>query len=155
MASRGDGDPAAPGHLLRVFVDSSVLIAAALSMTGAGFGLIELARQGMVLLFSSTYALGEVERNPNRKAPHGLGTFREQRTLLQIVEPLPELVTDVERQIEPKDAAIVAGAIAAQADYLVSYDRHHLLSQVDAIRGLYKLETVEPRDLLNILRRRR
>ena len=46
--------------------------------------------------------------------------------------------------IELKDAAIVAGAIAARAAYLVSYDRRHLLSQAEVIHRLYELAVVTP-----------
>jgi predicted nucleic acid-binding protein len=92
--------------------------------------------------------LREVERNPNRKAPRGLNALWERRDQLGSIDPLPSLIDDVARHVEPKDAPIVAAAVAAQADYLVTYDRRHLLSQAEVIRQHYGVEVIEPAVLL-------
>ena len=47
-----------------------------------------------------------------------------------------------------KDASIVAGAIAAKADYLVSYDRKHLLHQKQKINDNFKEKIVTPNELI-------
>ena len=151
MASMGSPVDPAPNERPRAFTDASVLMAASLSETGTAYDLFEAARHGSVVLVASAYALGETERNLYRKAPRGLRAFWELRTLLTIVDPPAELVEAVASDVEPKDAAIVAGAVAAGAMYLVTYDRRHLLSQADMIRQRYQIETLTPGETLTAL----
>jgi predicted nucleic acid-binding protein len=58
------------------------------------------------------------------------------------------LIDAIARNVEPKDAPIVAAVVAAQADYLVTYDRRHLLSQAEVIRRHCGIEIVEPAVML-------
>jgi predicted nucleic acid-binding protein len=151
MASMGNPVDTGPTGLPRAFTDASMLMAAALSETGTAYDLFGAARRGAVVLAASAYALGETERNLYRKAPRGLRAFWELRTLLTIVDPAPELVAEVANHVEAKDAAIVAGAVAAGAAYLVTYDRRHLLSQADLIRQRWQIETVTLGEMLAAL----
>jgi predicted nucleic acid-binding protein len=151
MASTDDAFADASDELLRALIDSSVLMASVLSVTGAAYDLLEAGRQGRIALVVSTYVLREVERNLNRKAPRGLAAFSERRVELEIVDPLVELVADVARDIEAKDAPIVAAALSAHAEYLVTYDRRHLLAHADLIRQHFQIETVEPAVLMTRL----
>lgn len=82
----------------KVFVDSSVLIAASISSKGSSQDLLYQGLQGLV---------------------------------------------------EVKDAPIVAGAVKAKADYLVSYDRKHLLQYKQEIKENFKLKVVTPDELIN------
>ena len=134
MVATGDPVGVTPDDLPRAFVDSSALMAATLSSTGAAYDLLEAGQQGRIALVASPYVLREVERNLYRKAPRGLDALRERRDQLELIDPPPSLIDDIVRNVEPKDAPIVAAAVAAQADYLVTYDRRHLLSQADVIR---------------------
>jgi predicted nucleic acid-binding protein len=137
--------------LPRAFIDSSSMMAACLSMTGAAYDLLEAGQHGQVVSIVSQHVLLETERNLYRKAPHGLREFWERRDRLELIDPSPELVDEVTQHIEPKDAPIVAAAIAAHSDYLVTYDRRHLLSDAALIRQLYRIETVEPAVVLSRL----
>jgi predicted nucleic acid-binding protein len=148
MVATGDEAGVTPDDLPRAFVDSSALMAATLSATGAAYDLLEAGQQGRIALVVSPYVLREVERNLNRKAPRGLNALWERRDQLGSIDPLPSLIDDVARHVEPKDAPIVAAAVAAQADYLVTYDRRHLLSQAEVIRQHYGVEVIEPAVLL-------
>ncbi len=74
--------------------------------------------------------MDEVERNLTKKVPEKIDTLHQ---LMQLIEP--EMVNDpttaavqaTAEYVAAKDAPIVAAAIAAQPDYLVTYDRKHLL----------------------------
>jgi predicted nucleic acid-binding protein len=59
----------------RVFLDSSVLLAAAYSATGSARDLVMAAIQGRVGLAPSQYVLDETERNLLRRAPQGHPAF--------------------------------------------------------------------------------
>ena len=150
MALTGDAVGVTRSELPRAFIDASALMAASLSATGSARDLFADELRGRVELVASPLVLRETERNLYRKAPHGLCTFRELSARLAEprVEPPPELVVEVAHHIDLKDAPIVAGAVAARAGYLVTYDRRHLLSQAEPIQRLYQIEIVTPDVLL-------
>jgi predicted nucleic acid-binding protein len=97
-----------------------------------------------VRLVVSQDVLDEAERNLYRKAPQALRTFWAQREQFEKVAPTDDLVADVARLIESKDAPVVAGAITAGVTYLVTYDRRHLLNEAELIRREYRIEVVTP-----------
>jgi predicted nucleic acid-binding protein len=74
--------------------------------------------------------LEEVQRNLSQKVPEKLGAFHRLMQLIDPImvdDPMPAAVRAAEAYVAAKDAPIVAAAIAAQPDYLVTYDRKHLL----------------------------
>jgi len=133
---------------LRAFVDASVLVPAAISSRGSAHDLLVAGSRGLIALVVSQDVLDETERNLRRKASNALGTFWNQRDQLARVDPTADLVQEVARHIEPKDAHVVAGAIAASASYLVSYDRRRLLGEAELIRQRYAIDVVTPNVLL-------
>jgi putative PIN family toxin of toxin-antitoxin system len=117
-------------QVLSVFVDTSVLFAAAYSATGSARDLIKLAIQGRVMLVISRDVADEVERNLSQKAPHTVQAYRSFLDILRFrgANPPPELIQSVAQYVVVKDAPIIAAAIAAKVNYLVTYDRQHLLN---------------------------
>lgn len=134
----------------RVFLDSSVLIAAAISRGGAARDLLRRGFRGDLELSVSPLVLEEVERNLARKAPEALPDFRSLRDLLavQFIEPPKPLVLAAARVVALKDAPIVAAAVAAGATYLATYDRRHLLRQKDEIKAQFALLVATPDEVL-------
>jgi predicted nucleic acid-binding protein len=113
-----------------VFVDASVLFAAAYSRTGSARDLFRLALEGKVTLVISSIVLEEAERNLSNKAPTKVEFFK------MLIELIPfEFVSDLTKEelleaaayTHLKDAPIIAAARKAQAEYLVTYDRKHLI----------------------------
>lgn len=149
MGSDPADDPEASA--LSAFIDASVLVPAAISSRGSARDLIDAGIQGLVMLVVSQDVLDEAERNLRRKAPHAFGTFWAQRDRLMRVDPTADLVKDISQYIEPKDAHVVAGAIAAGVPYLVSYDRRHLLGESDLIRQRWTIEVVTPNVLVALV----
>ncbi len=77
-----------------VFIDSSVLIAAAISPTGSAHDLIGLALRGVIEWYVSTLVLDETQRNLARKAPEALSPFVQSLRLTlqtQIIESPEQL----------------------------------------------------------------
>lgn len=144
MASMGEAGEATPALIPSAFLDASVLIPAAISPRGSSRDLIEAGERGQVRLIVSQDVLDEAERNLYRKAPQALRTFWAQRDQFERVAPTNDLVADVARLIELKDAPVVAGAIAAGVTYLVTYDRRHLLNEAELIRREYGIDVVTP-----------
>jgi putative PIN family toxin of toxin-antitoxin system len=142
-----------PG-LLVVFIDSSVLMAAAISATGSARDLLMAGMRGSVRLVISTLVLQETERNLRRKVPRALPAFVILRDLLasRIVDPPESLIEELATVVDAKDAEIVAAAIHAQATYLVSYDQRHLLSATDRVFDRYGVRIARPDAVMARLR---
>ncbi len=69
------------------------------------------------------------------------------------VDPSESFVREVARSVEPKDAPIVAAAVQAQADFLATWDRKHLLSQKEQIEAAFPITIVTPDRVLEVIRR--
>lgn len=136
----------------RVFIDSSILIAAAISAKGSARDLILCSMRGKLTLYISTLVLEETARNLARKAPVALPAFETLRGLLtNIVDPDTPLVVRVAEVVEAKDAPIVAAAIKAEVTYLASYDQKHLLRQGDVIQIKFGITVVTPDQALRVI----
>ena len=134
----------------KLFIDSSVLIAASISSTGSARDLIISSINNKFKNVVSDLVLEEALRNLTNKAPKALPALQLFLEALnpEVVSPSKSLVMKVSRIIELKDAPIVAGAIAAKAEYLISFDRKHLLQHNKEIRKDFQVKVVTPDELL-------
>jgi predicted nucleic acid-binding protein len=115
----------------KIFLDASALFAAVYSRTGGARMLLRLAEGDAVQLFVSSQVLSETEGALRRKAPDTLGRLAlllDRAHCQAVPDPAWEQVS-VWRAIVQylPDAAVLAAAIAAQAEYLVTLDRQHLI----------------------------
>ena len=111
----------------RLFLDANVIFTAAHNAQGNGRALFSLAEGRWIDLLTSRYALDEAVRNLALKYPRCVSELDSLAPALSIVgEPTP---SDIQRTIAhglpPKDAPILAAAIAARASALVTGDRRH------------------------------
>jgi putative PIN family toxin of toxin-antitoxin system len=122
---------------LRVFVDSSVLISAALSSRGSAHDLVRLGVDHRATLVISSTVLDEVERNVTRKGRDRLPLLRRllETCPFEMCEPTAELIAIEAAKVEPKDAEIVAAAVAGNVQFLVTYDAKHLLARAADIQA--------------------
>ena len=98
----------------------------------------------------SHYVLDEVSRNLGQKSPGGLLVL-ESITLAGLLPVLDPELGDIERtaeSIERKDASVIAGAMAAGASTVATYDRRHLLSRAALIRSTFGLDVLTPEEVL-------
>src|SRR5215216_1558538 len=128
-----------PPSPTRIFVDTSVLFAAARSETGFARDLIVAGARGDLALILSRYVIGETRRNLANKAPRALSYFDIFLAVghVQVADPALALVRQVAADIALKDAPIVAGAMHAEANFLTTYDRKHLLAQAALIQDKF------------------
>lgn len=135
----------------KVFVDSSVFIAAAISAKGSARDLLMAGIRHEMPLVVSDHVFEETERNLARKAPRAVGAFQLLQEIVpfEIVHPTQALVEEVAVVIEPKDAVIVAGAIQSAAAFLATYDRKHLLSFKNEIKVRFGIKVVTPDNVIN------
>jgi predicted nucleic acid-binding protein len=112
----------------RIFLDSSVLYAAAFSATGPARRLILKGLQGSVTPCISDLVLEETKRNLKKNAPEALPAFTIIADLfaLSVTRPTKAEVLKAAKIVHLKDAAIVAAAAKGKAEYLATHDVKHL-----------------------------
>jgi len=124
---------------LRLFLDASVIIAGIASLTGAS---------GLIL---SLCEAGQVQAVVRRKLPEMMPRFQRVMKALKLeVVPYPSLeqVRRCEEIIHRKDAHILAAAIEAGPDYLVTLDATHFLKD-PSVGQKSGLRIVSPGDFLD------
>jgi putative PIN family toxin of toxin-antitoxin system len=143
-----------PKRTTRVFLDASVLFSAAYSAKGASREILRRAFRHEIAIVVSRHVLQEAQRNLESKAPQALGAFEELMSLLSAeIEADPSLseLQAAASYINLKDAPIIAAAVHAKVDYLVTLDRKHFISN-PAVQQRSGLSIVTPDQLLAILR---
>ncbi len=118
--------------MISVFVDSSVLFAAVYSSRGIARDLVNLAITQQVQLVITPFALEEVRRNIALDFPEKLSLYEAvvmNIPFRMISNPTHEQIVMAAQYTVIKDAPIIAAAINAQVDYLVTYDREQLLDR--------------------------
>ena len=116
----------------KVFLDTSVVFAAVLSSQGGARMLLRLGETGYLRLLVGPQVLKECEAVVRRKAPD---TLPDLALLLDAArveitgEASPESLESARRWLSyPPDALILAEALEAQADWLVTHDVRHFLT---------------------------
>jgi len=139
--------------MIRVFVDASVLFAACYSQTGSSRDLIRQAVRGRIQIVVSQHVLKEVTENLTRKAPGALPALQQFMDLVapEMVEnPTLEELQQAADYIHLKDAPIVAAAVKAKVDYLVTWDRKHFID-VPEVAKRSGLTITTPNELMAIV----
>lgn len=114
-----------------IFLDTSVIIAAVMSPTGGARLLFHLAQTGTVKLLVGRGILEESEEVMRRKAPESLGL------LAQLLDEAGIEICKFSTSAQQKkaqsllryspDAHVLAQAISANPDWLVSHDKEHFI----------------------------
>lgn len=130
-----------------LFLDANVLISAAWK---DGSEIALLWQMVGVHLITSDYVMGEVQRNL-----HQISQVDRLRGLMRSVrlvsfKRLPELPEDV--MLPEKDRPVLAGAIEAKANHLVSGDKKHFGPLYG--QKICGVRITAPSELLDVLRRR-
>lgn len=136
---------------VKAFFNASVILAALNSPRGGSAKLIKYCRQQKIHGEISEIVLDEIRRNLFK---FKITTGEVKRTVLNFQKILPppeeKLVKKYQRVvIDPGDGHILASAEEAKVKYLVSLDKHHILTLAKKIT---KFKIVNPKQLLQILR---
>jgi predicted nucleic acid-binding protein len=111
----------------RLFLDANVLFSACVSPAGRAAALVDLARSRACDLVSSTHAVEEARRNLALRYPdqeHRLPSILETVTVVPEAPPgLVQWARDL--GLPDQDAPILAAAVQAGVDSLVTGDRTH------------------------------
>jgi predicted nucleic acid-binding protein len=136
---------------MRVFLDANVLFSAAYRETGSVRPFFRLAAAGTCELVSSGYAADEARRNILVKHPGRISDLELLVAQLSICrEPMPGTIDWAKTHYLPlKDAPILAAAVEARCQLLVTGDRSHFGKLFGRrLRGTIVLLPVEALELL-------
>lgn len=140
-----------PKQVLKIFLDSSVLVAASASKTGASAFILGHCRQQNIKGYLSLYVIGEARKNVHLKLKdinkRRLVYFLKHARLLLAPLPSPEEIVSCEKVINSKDAPILAAALKSPVSILVTLDRKHFLKS-KVLNFVKPLKIMTPRELV-------
>ncbi len=128
----------------KVFLDTSALIAGIASAKGAARAVLQLAETGLIEVIVSRQVIVEADRNIEDKLPEMLSEYREFIKFLAPVlvdDPLRGEIKRFLTVINPDDAPILAAAVNANADFLITWDRKHYIGKNIHIHSDMKIVT--------------
>ncbi|MEX2430306.1 MAG: PIN domain-containing protein [Dehalococcoidia bacterium] len=134
-----------------MFLDASVLVAAARSPSGGSAAVIEVCQGRRYKAVLTHLVLTEARVNIGEKfGEPELVRFYQQLANLEpeIAPPPPEFrIDECVPLTTDKDAHVLAAALECAADYLLTLDRRHLLNPVVLAAGL-PVRVITPGDFL-------
>lgn len=119
------------GRRVKVFLDSSLIVAGIGSETGASGVVLDLCEAELVLPVISKQVVVEIDRTVSAKLPHLTGKLRNFLHSLRpilVEDPSLQHVNEAMQQVHVKNAPILAAAREAGVDYLVTLDRKRFLA---------------------------
>jgi predicted nucleic acid-binding protein len=136
---------------VRLFLDANVLFTAAHNPDGRSAAIFRLAGAGLCTLVTSPHALEEARRNLKLKHAGAAGALEEliAATSVEREAPSKGIAWALEQGLPLKDAPILAAAVQARCDVLVTGDRTHFGSLYGhRVRGVEVLPPGEALDRL-------
>jgi putative PIN family toxin of toxin-antitoxin system len=139
--------------MIKAVLDSSVLFSAFLKPGSVPATLLTHAREGAFSLYLSSYILEETaaallrEKNRLRYSISPDQVARYYQDLMAVAQMVSELPSLEAVPHDPKDNPIVATAVAAKANFLITGDRQHLLP-LDPYQGI---RILSPRHFLDLI----
>jgi predicted nucleic acid-binding protein len=140
---------------VKVFLDSSAVMAGVISSAGAARVLLVMSENGQIETFISEQVIVESERSIAKKVPQVLPEFRQtlkDANLKVVHNPTQEEIEENLSLIaDPDDVPILLAAMRVHVDYFATHNRKHFLDdpKVAAKAGL-KIGT--PGDVLAWIR---
>ncbi len=143
-----------PVKKIKVFIDTSVLIAGVASVPGASAAVLDLCEAETVQMVVSRQVLVEADRNFSAKLPNLVSQYRQFILVLaplMVDDPRATAVKKASALVGPKDASILAAAMEEKVDYLITRDKKHFLKEKTPPD--LPLEICTPADFLKIFER--
>lgn len=136
---------------MKVFFDTSVIIASLLSSTGGSRRIFKYIKTGLIVGITSQTVLDELmeeeKQKKLKKSKIELDQFIIQSGLLVRKRILPLELESYKNKVDVEDAHLISGAILTKCTHLVTLDRKHLLRQ-DIQQRFLPLQILSPKDLL-------
>lgn len=138
-----------------VILDSSVIISALHSSTGASAEILKLAEKGRVDVLAPRCLVKEITQVLGRKFPPAIPGFHEliENEILRPREDPARVYLSKAKGIikDPKDAPILAFAMEAKVDYLITLDRKDFIDD-PSVSKKSKLKILTPASFVKFLK---
>lgn len=137
--------------MIKVFIDSDVVISSLLSASGAAFCLVN--QQSKVSLFISNLSQEELNRVGEKLGlDHAkLERLIKKMRIVKIAGEMKQIKSEFTKYVlDENDAHIVVGAQKAGAGFLITYNSKHF--QVERIKDELKVIVMTPAVFLQYLR---
>ncbi len=137
----------------QVLFDASCWVAAAGSPSGGSSLILRLGQAGKLKIVSSARILEEAERIIGKKLG-SVALARFYKVLADVDPKMVEECTSVELKawntlVHEKDCHILAAAVKAEVDVLVSLDRHHIL--IEDVRNGFPITVCDTKEFLTTI----
>lgn len=140
---------------MKIFLDSSVLIAALLSSEGGSAQILEFCEAGLLQGNISRDVLREIEEVVQRKLPEIHSKIRKimRSSSLKIIGKIHPLLLKKSRGwiADPGDAKILAAAKQGRVQYLITLDLRHFIKD-PRVAEKSGLKILTPGDFLKMFR---
>ena len=140
--------------MITVFIDTSVLLSACLSKTGASAFILGFCRKKKIKGIISKYVLSELKRNAEKLDQLGkrrLNFYILQSHLIIVDNPTLEETKICEKVINSKDTPILAVAMKNKVNYLVTLNIKDFL--LPKVKNFVKsLIILTPRDFVMLVK---
>lgn len=117
---------------IKVFLDSSAVMAGVISSAGAARVLLVMSENGQIETFICEQVIVESERSIAKKVPQALPEFRQtlkDANLKVVHNPTQEEIEENLSLIaDPDDVPILLAAMKSHVDYLATHNRKHFLN---------------------------
>jgi putative PIN family toxin of toxin-antitoxin system len=135
---------------IKVFLDSSVIIAGLVSKKGGSYEVLALAELNVIIPCICEDVVSEVFRNVQKKLPGSVAYFYTlfKKLPFKIIDLLEEDLALARKLINEKDALILASALSGEVDWLLSLDKHFLRGELE---GKVKFPVCTPGEFLQRL----
>jgi len=135
---------------MRIVLDTSVVVAALRTRSGAGNAVLRLVAQGRVTILATPPLFLEYEevlKRPEHRLAHGLTPEAVDEFLAELAaltEPVELHFQWRPQGPDPNDEMVLEAAINGQADVLVTYN----VADFAGIAERFRIEVMHPADLL-------
>ena len=134
---------------MKVFLDASVIITGINSKNSASNIILKLSQKGKIKTFVSSITLNEVIRNLNKNFPkevlQDFLTYLSKSNFKKIEFKDESEVLKFQGVTTQKDIHVIAAASKAKVDFIITFDRKHLLSIKE---GTLPFIILSPADLI-------
>lgn len=133
---------------LKIFFDSSILIAASISSKGKSREILNLCRQERIVGIISRYVLVETERVLSKKIPDALPRFYKiiKETKFKLIDLEKKEIQKCKNMISDLgDIPVIAAAIKAKVDFLLTFDKRHFIDDPEVSKKS-KLKIIMPKE---------
>lgn len=137
---------------VKVFFDSSVIVSALISSSGASARLTQLSSEKVLIGITSVGCLEEIlGKSPKLgKSIEQISNFVEKCFVMREKVTQDEATRYLSIVSDPKDTHVLAGAVLTKCQYLVTLDKKHLLTSATKDK-LRPLKIVSPKEFLELI----